>query len=265
MGAADRPKRNGTPAKRDPTPLPPPKSTKPTGSWAPSKILTKSSGVVKADVRAFLVTCITGWDNYTIDEQRQIIENLPPSRRFQISNPETGKLTCPIDADLVANDPHLKRAVTRFTTDVSNGNYTPSWQEKARQAMKERAEGRFDEYMKQHTEDRFGSDDGSVGTDQTPAPSAQTSRHNDDGPQGQSMHNDSSDGEWNLSAKSAGSRSREQGLKRKTQQTWDRDSSPDPIQPAPKRSRTPTPAALTVLDDHVPPPNLDEPFSETGP
>lgn len=201
MPAADRPKR--TLAK--PSPKFAPEPPKPAGSWAPSKILTRVSGVANKDVRTFLLTCITGWNNYTAEEQREIINTLPLTRRTYDLDPETGKLSCPLNADFVVTDAHLKRAVSRFQTDISEGNYTTSWQKKARQAMKERAEGRFDEYVRQHADDRFGDDESrdpsvfsAVGDTVDPAPL------NPPQQQGPSRHDDSSDGEWDPTAKQFG-------------------------------------------------------------
>jgi hypothetical protein len=251
MGAADRPRRDPAQRKAKPEPVQPPPPSKPTGAWTSSKILTKNSGVVKADIRAFLLTCVTGWDSYTSNEQRAIIDTLPPGRRFYVENAETGRLTCPLEADFIANDPYLKRAVTRFTEDVSAGHYTTSWQLKARQAMIERSGGRFDEYMKQQTEDRFGDGEGSSArTSQEPGVLFDDARHG--GSMGDEDSYESSDAEFDpatKAAKAGGSRSRESrqghGLKRKTASP---DSSPDPLQtdlPSAKRSRTTTPMDQT--------------------
>ena len=245
MGAADRPRRDPAQRRARP-PVQPPPPSKPTGAWTASKILTKSSAAVKGDIRAFLLTCVTGWDSYTAEEQRSIIETLPPARRFFIDNPATGKLACPLEPDFIVNDLHLKRAIARFTDDVSSGHYTTSWQLKARQSMNERVEGRFDEYMKQHTDDRFGGDENS---------SARTSQepgsHDEQGypEQGEDTY-ESTDGEFDVApavTRKAGSKSRRnrqgQGTKR---QATSRDSSPDPLQtdalvPAAKPSGTATP------------------------
>lgn len=153
MPAADRPKRDPKKLQSFPVEPPPPKSG---GSWTASKILTKSSGVANADIQAFLLTCVTGWDSYDLEEQRGIINTLPADRRFFVLNPETNKFTCPLAVDFVATDPHLKRATIRFKRDLDNGFYTQTWQRQSRQAMKDRAEGRFDDYLKQHIEDTFG-------------------------------------------------------------------------------------------------------------
>lgn len=249
MGAADRPKRDPIKTKKDPTAPPPPPAQRPTGSWAPSRVLTKASGVVNADIRAFLSICMTGWDNYTVDEQREIIDTLPEARRFYIDNPETGKLACPLDAEFLATDTYLKRAISRFKTDVSDGNYTASWQHKARQAMTERSEGRFDEYMKQHTEDLFGGDEGSSTSGLTAEDATESKRLDREDTLGPSLGEASSDGEWDPSAKEDGSRSRKPGYKRKTLHAH--DSSPDPIQAPSTLSRTATP--MDLVADQVPP------------
>jgi hypothetical protein len=172
MPAADRPRRDPLkPPQAIYTPEPPKTAT----SWAPSRIFTRTSAIAKADLQSFLLTCITGWDNYTKDEQQQIIDTLPEGRRMHVVNPESGKFTCPLDAQFVASDDHLKRAITRFQEDVAEGSYAPSWQEKAIQAMREREEGKFDEYIRHHAEEKFGDGSTTPGTTGDPNEAATTS------------------------------------------------------------------------------------------
>ncbi|KPI36722.1 uncharacterized protein AB675_10100 [Cyphellophora attinorum] len=128
-----------------------------------------SSGVVNADIQAFLLTCVTGWESYSADEQRDIINTLPQGRRLFVTNPETGKYTCPLEVDFIASDTYMKRAIARFKNDLKEGHYTQTWQRQSRQAMKDRAEGRFDEYLKRHLEDTFGdAEDTSASTHEHP-------------------------------------------------------------------------------------------------
>jgi Asx homology domain len=186
MPAADRPKRIGKPLQSKT------KLSLNTGSWATSKILTSSSAIIDKDVLAFLITCISGWtEAYSEEEKRAIIDTLPPAyRRYDLD--AEGKLRCPIATDFVMEDRFLKRAVSRFNNDLRDGSYEPVWQCKARKAMQERQEGKFDEYLKQHVEDMFG--DGNASRDD-----AGRLDHNAiDGGEadGQAASENNSDGEW---------------------------------------------------------------------
>jgi hypothetical protein len=154
MPATDRPRRD--PKKPQVFTIEPPPTKSSGGSWSASKVLTKSSGVINADIQAFLLTCVAGWESYSADEQRDIIGTLPQGRRIYVTNPETGKYTCPLEVDFIASDPYMKRAIVRFKNDLKDGHYSQTWQRQSRQAMKDRADGRFDKYLKQHLEDTFG-------------------------------------------------------------------------------------------------------------
>ena len=160
MPAADRPKRSVKPTQNTSKAFSTTKRTKASttkGSWATSKILTPFSAIIapSIDIQAFLITCISGFDSYTEDEKRGIIDSLPPSyRHYNVD--EEGKLPCPITTDFVMSDPFLKRGISKFKNDVEEGYHDPAWQTKARKAMQERREGKFDEYLKQHVEEMFG-------------------------------------------------------------------------------------------------------------
>lgn len=229
MPALDRPRRDPKKPFRARTPEPPPKTA---GSWAVSKIFTKASAVVTADLQTFLLTCITGWDAYSLEEQRSIIDTLPISRRSYETDSETGELKCPLDADFVATDPYLKRAVKRFQTDVENGYYTQTWQRQSRQAMKDRAEGKFDEYLKHHVEETFGE-----GQDSSGEPSLGDGEVVFQG----SSKDDSSDDEWNPSAKKKSSNN----PRNLSMQVNDSQA---PNLARSSRSRTTTPASFQVDD-----------------
>jgi hypothetical protein len=162
MPAADRPKRNVKATQVKSLSLTTNNSTA-KGSWATSKILTPSSAITapSTDIHAFLITCMSGFDSYSEDEKRAIIDVLPePYRKYNLN--ADNKLECPLSLDFVMTDPFLKRAISKFKNDVSEGYYDPTWQSKARVAMQERRDGVFDEYLKQHVEEMFGE---GVGTD----------------------------------------------------------------------------------------------------
>ncbi len=54
------------------------------------------------------------------------------------------------------SDLFLKRGISKFKSDVEEGYYDLAWQTKARKAMQDRREGKFDDYLKQHVEEVFG-------------------------------------------------------------------------------------------------------------
>ena len=159
MPAADRPKRSVKPvqAKSKAFSTTTSKSSTTKGSWANTKILTPASAIItpSVDIHAFLVTCISGFDSYSEEEKRGIIDSLPPAYR-QYNIDTHGKLECPITVGFVMGDSFLKRAISKFKTDVDDGYYDPAWQTKARKAVQERREGKFDDYLKQHVEEMFG-------------------------------------------------------------------------------------------------------------
>ena len=65
----------------------------------------------------------------------------------------------PITPAFCSDDLYLKRAIARFKRDLKDGYYEKSWQDKAKKAHEERLEGKFDEYIRQHTEEMFAEDD----------------------------------------------------------------------------------------------------------
>jgi hypothetical protein len=156
MPAADRRKRNSKAIQANTLSLTMNNSAA-KGSWATSKILTASSAITapSTDIYAFLITCMSGFDSYSEAEKHAIIDVLPePYRKYNLT--AENKLECPLSLDFVMSDPFLKRAISKFKNDVSEGYYDPTWQSKARVAMQERRDGVFDEYLKRHVEKMFG-------------------------------------------------------------------------------------------------------------
>lgn len=126
------------------------------GSWAKSKILSPQSAITSQDIQSFLITAISGWNtNYSDDEKRRIIDALPPAYRV-CEYDEAGALKCPIGIEFIMGDPYLKRGISKFKEEVGEGSYEDRWQQQAKKAMAERADGMFDEYLQQHTEEMFG-------------------------------------------------------------------------------------------------------------
>jgi len=147
-----------------------------TGPWSSLRILNSTSPIISKDIHAFLVACISGWDeNYTQDEKRSIIDSLPPQyRKYDVDS--NGSLICPISIDFVLDDSYIRAAIAKFTKNMTEGFYEKIWQTRAKKAMQERRDGKFDEYLQGYTEEIFGTYEITADTVQAEA--------------------DSSDGEW---------------------------------------------------------------------
>ncbi|KAI1614803.1 hypothetical protein EDD37DRAFT_407074 [Exophiala viscosa] len=128
----------------------------PSGPWSAARVLNGSSLVVAKNIHAFLVAAISGWStDYTEAEKRAIIDSLPPRLR-QYNEDIYGALVCPLTADMVQNDANIKAAVPKFKQNVAEGFYEQGWQNRARRAMEERQDGRFEEYLEELVEAAFG-------------------------------------------------------------------------------------------------------------
>ena len=163
-----------------------------TGPWSSLRILNSSSPIISKDVHAFLVACISGWaENYTQEEKRSIINSLPPQyRKYEID--DEGGLICPVPIDFVLDDSYIRAGISKFTKDMREGFYEKGWQTYAKRAMQERRDGKFDGYLREHTEEVFGDHDDNADTIQADA--------------------DSTDGEWRENiTKCKGKRKNHQG------------------------------------------------------
>lgn len=65
--------------------------------------------------------------------------------------------------DFIREDPYLREGIERFKRDVAEGYLDPTWRKSAAIAMREREEGKFDEYLRDKVESEFG--DSSRGED----------------------------------------------------------------------------------------------------
>lgn len=137
-----------------------------------SRTFGPKSPIVNADIQLFLAKCMNTkqWERYTDAEQQSIIASLPLTRqsRFQKDSPSSQSeqvqndglpRTPPLSAEFCSNDLYLKRAVARFKRDLADGYYEKSWQEKAGKAHRERFQGEFDDYVRQHAEEMFPEED----------------------------------------------------------------------------------------------------------
>jgi hypothetical protein len=114
------------------------------------------SPILKEDIQLLFATTISNWSSMDEENKQSLINAFPPTYRIY-NKDEAGKLKCPISEDFAASDRIIKRDVARFKGDIEAGFYVKRWQEEGKRAMKERAEGQFDDYIKQHAEDGFGA------------------------------------------------------------------------------------------------------------
>jgi hypothetical protein len=113
------------------------------------------SPILKEDIQLLFATTISNWSSMTEEKKQSLINVFPPTYRIYNTD-EAGKLKCPISKEFAASDRIIKRDGARFKGEIEAGFYVKKWQEEGKRAMKERAEGRFNDYIRQHAEDSFG-------------------------------------------------------------------------------------------------------------
>jgi Asx homology domain len=121
----------------------------------PSNAFRTDSPILHTDIQLLFAATIRAWSTVPEDRKRELVDVFPPAYRVYDLDDE-GKLKCPISTSFAANDSVVKRGVARFKRDIEDGFYLKRWQEEGRRAMRERVQGQFDEYIKQHAEDSFG-------------------------------------------------------------------------------------------------------------
>jgi Asx homology domain len=122
----------------------------------PANALQPNSPILKEDIQSLFASTILTWSSMAEKKKRNLIDNFPPAYRLYKTD-AAGNLTCPISEQFAASDSIIKRDVARFKRDVEAGFYVKKWHEEGKRAMKERMEGQFDNYIKQHAEDNFGT------------------------------------------------------------------------------------------------------------
>ena len=126
-------------------------------AYTSSAILKSTSVLTKpsTDLPAFLLTCLTSWSDYTEAQKHQIISSLPPTYQIRRTDSD-GKLECPLSIEFIREDNYLREGIEKFKRDVGEGYFDPTWRKNAAMAMREREEGRFDDYLRDKVEAEFG-------------------------------------------------------------------------------------------------------------
>lgn len=131
---------------------------KPSPTAYTSSAILKSTSIITrptTNLQAFLLTCLNSWSEYTEPQKDQIINSLPPAYQTRSTDPE-GNLLCPLSIDFIREDPYVREGIEKFKRDVNEGYFDPTWRKNAAIAMRERAEGKFDDYVRQKVEVEFG-------------------------------------------------------------------------------------------------------------
>lgn len=114
-----------------------------------------NSSLLKMDVQGLFASVVERWSLLTEEQKSKLINAFPPSYRVHSLN-DNGALQCPISVEFARDDAIVRRDVARFKRDIESGCYMKKWQKDSKKAMIDRAQGQFDEYTAQCTEDCFG-------------------------------------------------------------------------------------------------------------
>ncbi|RAO65011.1 uncharacterized protein BHQ10_001023 [Talaromyces amestolkiae] len=128
------------------------------GPWGEDYLMTSTkSALAHADlVRLF--SNPKAWECLEEDEKRELLSLLPahihPNPDPDPNDPEA-KIP-PLPETFLRYDNNWRAALRNFQSDLESGRYRPDWQRQAKQAVQERAQGKFDDYKEQEFEQFWG-------------------------------------------------------------------------------------------------------------
>ncbi|EED19297.1 conserved hypothetical protein [Talaromyces stipitatus ATCC 10500] len=128
------------------------------GPWGEDYLMTNpKSALVHADlVRLF--SNPKAWECLEEDEKRELLSRLPahihPNPDPDPDDPES-KIP-PLPESFLRYDNNWRAALRNFQSDLESGRYKPDWQKQAKQAVQERAQGKFDDYKEREFEQFWG-------------------------------------------------------------------------------------------------------------
>lgn len=98
------------------------------------------------------------WECLEEDEKRELLSLLPahihPNPDPDPNDPEA-KIP-PLPESFLRYDNNWRAALRNFQYDLESGRYRPDWQRQAKQAVQERAQGKFDDFKEQEFEQFWG-------------------------------------------------------------------------------------------------------------
>ncbi|CRG86257.1 hypothetical protein PISL3812_03260 [Talaromyces islandicus] len=128
------------------------------GPWGEEHLMTNpKSALVNVDlVRLF--SNPKAWECLDEEEKKHLISLLPahihPNPDPDPDNPDAKIPALP--DDFLRYDNNWRGALRNFQSDLEAGRYKPTWQRQARQAVKDRAEGKYDDFKEREFEQFWG-------------------------------------------------------------------------------------------------------------
>ncbi|KAH8695104.1 Asx homology domain-containing protein [Talaromyces proteolyticus] len=128
------------------------------GVWGEQYLMTNpKSALVHADlVKVF--SNPKAWECLDEEEKQHLISLLPAHiHPSPDPDPDHGDAKIPpLPETFLRYDNNWRAALRNFQSDLETGRYKPEWQRLAKQAVKERAEGKFDNFKEQEFEQFWG-------------------------------------------------------------------------------------------------------------
>ncbi|EEP78687.1 predicted protein [Uncinocarpus reesii 1704] len=131
---------------------------RPSKKWSEPFVLTSDkSPLIDIDL-VKLLSDPRAWNCLEEEEKREILSLLPDTAHPDPhGNPEDPDSKIPpLPHEFLRYSIPWRDAVRQFQVDLQNGRYDPEWQRQARQAVKERAEGKFDNWKEEQFEQFWG-------------------------------------------------------------------------------------------------------------
>lgn len=92
------------------------------------------------------------WSSLTEEQQRRLWRLLPPLDASGVM-PSYPVTTHPLDTEYRE---YIRHIIRKFEEDLAEGQTTKAYQKEAKEASKERAEGKFDEWKEEEREEYWG-------------------------------------------------------------------------------------------------------------
>ncbi|PCH05173.1 Hypothetical protein PENO1_023930 [Penicillium occitanis (nom. inval.)] len=137
---------------------PKPNAARKRGPWGEDYLMTSTKSPL---INAKLVELFLhpkAWECLEEDEKRELLSLLPahihPNPDPDPNDPEA-KIP-PIPESFLRYETSWRTALRNFQSDLESGRYRPDWQRQAKEAVQERAQGKFDDFKEQEFEQFWG-------------------------------------------------------------------------------------------------------------
>ncbi|QKX57087.1 uncharacterized protein TRUGW13939_04195 [Talaromyces rugulosus] len=128
------------------------------GNWGEDYLMTNpKSALVNADL-VKLFSNPKAWECLDEEEKKHLLSLLPthihPNPDPDPDNPDAKIPALP--DDFLRYDNNWRGALRNFQSDLESGRYKPAWQRQAKQAVQDRAEGKYDDFKEREFEQFWG-------------------------------------------------------------------------------------------------------------